>query len=254
MATDAEKRILINTTAMAEVNAGGHYLKGGDGAIPGHYGSGLFRQVEVVEYCELETVSVHAAKNSFGVCRGRWGLMTLGKKFLKGDGGDRDVLLPKYLAELKASILPKYFWWDFENRGLYPRVSSGYIYLGEDCRGKRHFDCEGFVAWVLVKALGKDKGTWRKGVSWYQDGGGGRLKIYKAVGNSYKADDGDVITTSEIRDGDILIRKPNSEGGEHIALACAGGTGVLEASSKNKGVQHSNYTANWTELARIKSL
>jgi hypothetical protein len=99
MATDAEKRILINTTAMAEVDAGGHYLKGGDGTIPGQSGSGLFWEVEVIEDCAIEKLNIHAAKNGFGVCRGRWGLMILGKQFAKGDNGDRDTLLPKYRAE-----------------------------------------------------------------------------------------------------------------------------------------------------------
>lgn len=253
MATDAEKRATMIVTAMTEVSNGSHYLTGGDGAIPGRDGTGLIRNIELLEDLTIENLGVHAAKNGFGVCRGRFEKVS-GKKFVKGNS-DRDTLLPRYLEELKASWVPQYFWWDFENTGLYPRRSSGYIYLGEDCRGKKHFDCEGFVAWVLVKALGKDKGTWRKGVGWYQNGGDGRLKIYQYTGGGkYTNVDGDTISQSEILDGDILIRKPNSQGGEHIAIARAKGSGVLEASGKNRGVIASVYQANWTHLARLKTL
>ena len=43
-------------------------------------------------------------------------------------------------------------WKSFNDSGLSPRFSADYRYLGEDCRNKRHFDCEGFVAWVIVEA------------------------------------------------------------------------------------------------------
>lgn len=165
------------------------------------------------------------------------------------------MLLPEYLEFLKASYTAPEYWKPFQSTILYPRRDAGYIFLGEDCRGKRHFDCEGLVAWVLVKALNKDKGTWRKGVKWYQDGGSGKLDVYQHVGGGkYEHENGDTITQSQIRDGDILIRKPNQWGGEHIAFACANGSGVLEASGKNVGVVFSKYHANWTQLARLKSL
>jgi hypothetical protein len=253
MPTDAEKRLTMIVTAMKEVSNGSHYMKGGDGAIPGHDGTGLQRNVELLDDLTIENLGVHAAKNGFGVCRGRWEKMTGGMQFVKGMT-ERDTLLPAYLEELKSSWLPSFFWKDFNNTGLFPRRSSGYIYLGEDCRGKKHFDCEGFVAWVLVKALGKDNGTWRKGVSWYQEGGGGRLDVYQASGSDYVSDDLGTISQSEIRDGDILIRKPNSQGGEHIGIARVNGNGVLEASGKNSGVIASVYQPNWTQLARLKTL
>ena len=116
-----------------------------------------------------------------------------GKQFAKGQY-DRDTLLPAYLDELKTCGLPSSQWKSFNHTGLFPRRSAGYLYLGEDCRGHRHFDCEGFVAWVLVKAAGKDAGTWRKGVGWYQSGGGGRLQVYQASGQKYVSNDGIVIS------------------------------------------------------------
>ena len=175
-----------------------------------------------------------------------------GKQFTKGQY-DRDTQLPAYLDDLKASWLPSLLWKSFNRTGLYPRRSSNYRFLGEDCRNRRHFDCEGFIAWVLVKAAGKDAGIWRKGLTWYQNGGDKRLDIYQASGADYVHKDGRKITTNDILDGDILIRKPNSDGGEHIAFACARGAGVLEASGKDRGVLRSTYQPNWTQLARIIS-
>ncbi len=253
MSSEAVKRMLIVTTAMAEVNAGAHYLKGADGGTPGGT-AGLFRTPRLLEDLTIDKLGVHTAESDFGVCRGRWEMLKAqgGKQFAKGQH-DRDTLLPAYLDDLKASWLPSMLWKSFNGTGLFPRRSSGYLYLGEDCRNRRHFDCEGFVAWVLVKAASKDAGTWRKGVTWYQDGGGGRLDVYQASGPNYVHKDGRKITMNDILDGDILIRKPNEWGGEHIAFACAKGTAVLEASGKDRGVLRSAYKPNWTQLARIVS-
>jgi hypothetical protein len=256
MATDDEKRQTIILTALAEQQKGGHYLKGADGAIPDSPGSGLFRSLTIDENTEIASLAIHATKNNYGTCRGRYKRVG-GLRFQKGDGpaGDRDFHLPKYLDDLNDTFLPSWIWPSYRGTGLFPRNDSGYLYLGEDCRGVRHFDCEGFIAWVLVKALGKDKGTWRKGVKWYQDGGEGRLDVYKYTGGGvYTHKDGATIGTSQIRGGDILIRKPNSYGGEHIAFALENGDGVLEASGRDRGVLLSTYHPDWTDLARIKSL
>lgn len=255
MASNSDKRFLIVATALNEVQFGSHYLKGSDGGIPDKAGSGLDRKLDLLENLTIENLGIHAAKGSWGVCRGRFAKRKAsgGKQFVKGQD-DRDRLLPAYLDQLKASYLPSTYWKDFEHTGLYPRRDAGYIFLGEDCRGKKHFDCEGFIAWVLVKALNKDKGTWRKGVGWYQDGGGGRLEVYQYVGGGKYESAEKTITQSQILDGDILIRKPNQWGGEHIAFACAQGNAVLEASGANVGVIHSAYHSNWTQLVRLKTL
>jgi hypothetical protein len=255
MASESDKRFMIIATALGEVQIGSHYLQGSDGAIPGESGSGLFRRLDLHEDLTIDHLGVHAAKNDWGVCHGRYEKVYRGKKFAKGED-DRDRLLPEYLDELKASYLPSKFWKDFNKTGLYPRRDSGYIFLGEDCRNKRHFDCEGFIAWVLVRALKKDPGTWRQGVTWYQNGGGGRLNVYQHTGGGdyYNEETDATISTSEILDGDILIRKPNKWGGEHIAFALAKGRGVFEASGANRGVIKSAYHPDWTQLARIKTV
>ena len=257
MADDASKRSLIVSFAMAEVTANSHYMKGGDGSKPGG-SAGLSRTTTLIEDLNIPNLGIHAARNSFGTCRGRWKeLAPFGRQFAKGNV-DRDVLLPAYLDELKADGQLSTQWKSFDNSGLFPRLSAGYLYLGEDCRNKRHFDCEGLVAWAIVKALGKDPYVWRKGVDWYKAGGPRkdgtkRLTVYKAVGDQY-INGGFTLNKADILDGDVLIRKPNDVGDEHIALACAGGSGVLEASGKDRGVIRSSYIANWSHLARIKDL
>lgn len=78
--------------------------------------------------------------------------------------------------------------------------------------------------------------------------------MYNATGASYTSLSLGVINKEDIRDGDILIRKPTPTGGEHIGFACAKGTGVVEASGRDRGVVFSDYKSNWTQLARIKNL
>lgn len=260
MATDAEKRAMMILCAQKEIDSGSHYMKGSSGSIPGENNSGLFRDAELLENININSANfgVFAAKNSFGTCPGRWDKMIGGKQFVKGEY-DRDILLPQYLDELKT-ISNSWEWHGFDDTGLYPRRADNYFYLGEDCWGKRHFDCEGFIAWVLIKALGKDQGTWKKGVDWFQSVNNTQLKVYQAQGASYFSSEHGTITQNDILDGDILIRKPTgkdkkgNDTGEHIAFACAKGTGVLEASGKSRGVIRSTYKANWTQLARIVNL
>ncbi len=260
MATDEDKRAMMILCAMQEVNDGSHYMKGSSGSIPSVKNSGLFRDAELLENLDIKTkdFGVFAAKNSFGTCPGRWEKVIGGKQFKSGED-DRDRLLPQYLDKLKT-VSDSWQWNSFEQTGLYPRRADNYIYLGEDCWNKRHFDCEGFIAWVLIKALSKDQGTWKKGVEWFQNPGNTRLKVYQAQGASYFSAEHGTLTQNDILDGDILIRKPTgkdkhgNDTGEHIAFACAKGTGVLEASGKSRGVIRSTYTANWTQLARIKKL
>lgn len=254
MPTEEEKRAMMILEATIQIDDGSHYMKGSSGSIPGDNKSGLFRDAEYLENLDIKSKNfgVFAAKNSFGTCQGRWAQMVGGKQFVKGQY-DRDTLLPQYLDKLKT-ISDSWTWESFENTGLYPRLANDYIYLGEDCWGKRHFDCEGFIAWVLVKALKKDQGTWKKGIEWFQNPENPGLKVYQAQGASYVSPKYGTITQNDILDGDILIRKPGSNGGEHIAFACARGTGVLEASGKSRGVIRSTYKANWTQLARIVNL
>jgi hypothetical protein len=236
--TPLELRQLIISTATSAI--GGHYLNGSDGATPGN-ADGMGRELLLKEDTTWSGISVHAAKNNYGICRGRFEKVG-GKGFKKTDSDFK--ALEKYAEDLSNTILPSFLWWDFNNTGLYPRrdVNDG-IYLGEDCRWKKHFDCESFVAWVIITALKKDKGTWRKSIEWYDGGGDGRLEVFsKAKGN--------FPDPSQFLDGDILIKlKP---GERHIGFTSAKGKQVIHASGRSTGVITSTYKDTWTALARIK--
>jgi hypothetical protein len=236
--TSLELRNLIVSTASSAI--GSHYLNGSDGAIPGT-SNGMGRELLLKEDSTWSGIAVHAAKNNYGVCRGRFEKVG-GKAFKKTDPDFK--ALEKYAEDLSSSILPSLFWGDFNNTGLYPRrdVNDG-IYLGEDCRWTRHFDCESFVAWVIVTALKKDQGTWRKSIEWYNGGGGDRLEVFSKEKGTFP-------DQSQFLDGDILIKlKP---GERHIGFTSAKGKQVIHASGRSIGVVSSTYMDTWTALARIK--
>lgn len=250
MLTKDQKRLLIVMKAYSQVLVGSHYLTGTDSAVPGGKGMDSYRNLELKEDLEIDNFAIHAAKNEYGICPGRYNRKSRSKKFSSGDAD-----LQAYLDGLKGSYLPSEQWTDFNNTGLYPRLAYGEMVLGEDCRNKRHFDCESLITWVLVEVLNKDKGIWRKGVDWFQDGGGGRLDVFKRIGLSFKNDKGKVIKKGDILNGDILISKPSSSGGEHIAFACEKGFAVIEASGRREGVISSEFKEkDWTDLARIKKI
>ena len=245
MPTDGEKRYLLLTTAWGQANLGAHYLNGSDGATPG-YANGMGRSLSLAETYEIDGCAVHAARNDYDTCRGRYQKMkgSGGKRFATGTD-DRDVQLPKYLTELSESWLPSALHYkSFKSTGLYPRRADDYIYLGEDCRGRKHFDCESFIAWVIVEALKKDKGTWRKSIEWYEQGGGGRLDVFRRTDSNFPL-------SSEFLDGDMLIRLP-PEGHRHMAFTAAKGKFVVHASGRSVGVISAPYSNTWSALARFK--
>ena len=85
MSSEATKRMLVVTTAMAEVNAGSHYLKGANGGTPGG-AAGLTRTPRLLDDLTIEKLGVHTAESDFGVCRGRWEMTTLARHQPIGSG------------------------------------------------------------------------------------------------------------------------------------------------------------------------
>ena len=153
-------RSLIVATAAHEAALGAHYINGADGGIPGmnaagEAGGGLSasRKIVLLENHTWEDLAVHAAMYGNSVCRGRYEAVG-GKKFLV-NMPDYDALKFAYMEELKMLALGHGK--AFAGTGLYPRrgrsMNGDTIYLGEDCRGKRHFDCISFVNWVLTSVL-----------------------------------------------------------------------------------------------------
>lgn len=79
VSSESVKRMLIITTATAEVNAKAHYLTGADGGMPGG-SSGLSRTPRLLEDLTIEKLGVHAAESDFGVCRGRCNAQDAGRQ------------------------------------------------------------------------------------------------------------------------------------------------------------------------------
>lgn len=251
MSDEQMKRSLIFSTAKTQADIKSHYLNGTDGGTPGNKDGQNHYLLEIKENLTEEHVSVYAVTNKNGTCSGRTERVLNGKKLVKPNQ-DRTELLPAYLEELKSSWKSYFYYPDFNNTGLYPRREDGWIFLGEDCRGKRHFDCQSFIGWVIGDAL-KKTGIWGKSIEWFNNGGDGKLDVWQGSAMPAK---------SEMLDGDILIRlqtTTNKKGQEsthrHIAFVSRGGNTIVHASGNRVGVISQLLSANptWTALARIKS-
>lgn len=90
-----------------------------------------------------------------------------------------------------------------------------FIYLGESCAGKRHFDCVGFVCYVFTRALGQT--VWRGLERW--------------------PDQGDAVDPADLQPADIVLWPG------HIALV-AGWQGdklkIIHANGDQRGVETTN--------------
>lgn len=235
-------RFAIIAYAEVQVFWGAHYLKGADGCQP-DYRDGLEgRNITLREDSTLKHLAVHAAMNGNRACHGRY--RTVGGDPLFKDPDMRKI--EQYQKSLAESNLPPSQYPAFD-KGLFPRrdpEKQGGIYLGEDCRGKRHFDCESFMAWCISSALNDTWTNWKYGVHVYDAGLKGKLEITRqADGFPDKLD---------LLNGDILIRR--TEKGEHMAFVTAKGSKVIEASDAKHGVVVSTYSPSlWTAHARIKN-
>ncbi len=153
-------RLRMVAVAASQADAGAHYLTGCFGASPGGLDVVRRRRLNLGENLEWDNLAVHAGEHTNLLsaqrpdplrCAGRYGV-TGGREI------GRDAALQRRIREyLEAnrSLDPRQ-WPSFEGVG-YPRkawdeFNDRYFYvLGEDCRNKAHFDCIGFVNWVLTQ-------------------------------------------------------------------------------------------------------
>lgn len=226
-------RLQIVTTARELV--GSHYVNATDGAIPG--GSGLKRHLGWREDTRLDHLAIHAGVKANGhVCVGRYARVG-GFRFLPGSEEEAELIA--YQKEISKKAFSTDDIPDFHETALFPRRDGpgSTIYLGEDCRGVRHFDCISFIAWVLRSVLGR--GISHE-VPYYESGGSGgkQFTVYKA---------GSFPTT--FLNGDILTKK--TADGQHIGFLTSVRT-VIHASNEANGVLESPYgDGGWTGLARL---
>lgn len=142
---------------LARRQVGEHYLWGGRGEIPG-VGTGCSLPARNVRMAPdsfdpnapIVRTAIHPLFNAY--CAGRWGAKPGGRAF-----GPRDTDLLSYLEKQKfkpPETVQDYF-------GFTPRKVSGGQYTdtalvwGEPCNGKRHFDCVGFLNWILSNAFSR---------------------------------------------------------------------------------------------------
>jgi cell wall-associated NlpC family hydrolase len=199
---------------------GSHYLWGSAGATPNAHDGAWYRTGSVGMERPLSFDPAHPSifaatcdVDDHFVCAGAYK-----KMFGGGYGYATDKELTDYLD--KISKLPSGDWPPYAG-GLTPRVVQGKnvdpdknrIVWGEDCRNVRHFDCIGFVNFVLSLTT---KERWSFSIPQY------------AAGNITPATA--VAITDPPADGDIIVINPS-----HIGFLCADGK-VLQAQDHANGV------------------
>jgi hypothetical protein len=248
-------RLMIVATAAHQAVLGAHYINGSDGGITGmnkagEAGGGLSarRKILHIEDHSWEKLAVHAAMYGKSVCRGRYSVVN-GYVFMDdtkpiktkieklSPPGAFAKLKDEYVKELETK--PVGMESDFDNTGLYPRrgrsIVGDSIYLGEDCRNKRHFDCISFVNWVLTTVLQR--------LIWFQEADYFTGK--KLGAKSLPA------TTTSFMNADIAVRI--HKGHEHIAFLTADGK-MIHARSPERGVEVSGFEMdidNDTKICRL---
>ena len=229
----AVKRFYIANLAMGQAMIGGHYLKGARGAFPGA-GAVVGRSVDLKEDSVWDTLRVHTGANSLQTCYGRW---SKAGGYLFQVGSTQLSNLKKYVADNKGK--PMSSWPHFEKPNMFPRRLKGSdsaIALGEDCRNKRHFDCIGFIYWVLHEAA--------PSVGWENFG----IESYAKNGTYW--DFLGQISASDLKYGDIVTRLTSSP--KHIGVISIGNK-VVHAAMESKGVVSESYSSSsWHGVTRIK--
>lgn len=229
---DELKRGMLVAAALGQAADGAHYLLGGWGGIPDGP-SECGRPVQLIENRKYSTIAIHTAKNGKQTCFGRWGEVG---GYLFPAGTTTSDKLNKYISENPAHSSD---WKSFEKPNLFPRRLHGEgsaIALGEDCRNKRHFDCIGFVYWVLRQ--------YNMTVVWENHNIRSFEKGFSAVESVGKC-----LTSSQLWPGDIVTRTNTTP--NHIGIY-AGFDRVVHASIENRGVVISPFASgNWTGAARV---
>ncbi len=239
--------------ARALLNLGSHYLNGSDGGHPGMKDGYKGRNVKLAERGGYDEVALHTATWSDKSCTGR--CTNVGGDEL----GPKNKAVEDYCKKnLDAGLDPK-IWQPFEGN-LYPRryleKKTSTIYVGEDCRNVRHFDCISFVNWVLGTSLQK---SFQYSIVQYEGKKSGSgviapVKTYKAPFNDLQ--NADILTNIKWEHKDNKDGKEDDKDWvvdkQHIGFYMAGGK-VIEASGAKVGVIISDYKqSDWTGMSRIK--
>jgi len=199
---------------LARGQIGAHYIKGGAGNTPGNSDGAWYSQDRLVQMHEnvtdeeppvLYAASWTGTEKRY-VCGGR---------SKQPDVAARSVGDPESTVQTSR---PWYFKWERPDALL----SSKSSVFGECCKGIRHFDCIGFVNWVLghVQENHRDIPKW----------------IAKST----------AISSREVEAGDIL-----TTGTHHIGIA-TGPSQVVHASDTHVGVVETKIAdGSWDRFGRL---
>lgn len=230
---------------VARMYLGAHYLWGAAGARPGRTDGAWYRPGSVTfatPSLEIKDCAVFAAQCTVDgtyVCAGRYMNIKGGRA-----ADDVDWDLHHYLDGMKN--LPPSAWSPYYTYYTPRRVKgSGVthkIVWGEDCRGKRHFDCISFINMVLSDAT---HSPWHNSISQLRARVGASPKESAKLGGSLERID----KAAPNVDGDLLFR-----GDDHIAFLCADGR-VIQAQDHAYGVHEREmyHPAKWTDRGRLNS-
>jgi hypothetical protein len=236
------RRAMVVATAAQQAALGAHYINGSDGGIPGmnaagEAGGGLSasRKIYLLEDYSWEKLAVHAAIYGGRMCQGRYSAVG-GRKFMPGTAELKklkDEYVPGIAGKAPATVKA------FPGSMLFPRRGRSQpgdtIYLGEDCRSKRHFDCISFVNWVLTTVVGR--------LVWYSE------KDYFA-GTKMSGQILDAKHTP-LKNGDIGVRIVGKQ--EHIGFLTSSGQ-MIHARNPERGVQVSGFEMekdSFTKICRL---
>lgn len=243
MPTVREKCERVVEVALSLV--GSHYVWGGAGATPGG-DEGINRRRGMVELVPARTspanpavFAARCAVDGVHVCGGRWDAANGGIEGGRAaNPSDQDLIA--YLEGLDAAAPEDWQpYYDFFS----PRVQEGrtvprQLVWGEDCRGKQHFDCVGFINYCIEVALDRARDIQCSIQQW-----GGDLSGTAAV-----------ALTDPPHPGDILIKSGN----HHIAFLVGDGTGdgdwgnIVHAEQTSTGVLTRAYNpGSWASRRRL---
>lgn len=235
--SDFEKdaiRLLIVFNALRQAWAGAHYLNGSVGNTPGNNdGMKESRTLGRPRDTSYEKLAIRTGEWAKERCPGRYEKVS---GYLFQPGSTELEQLKTFIEANKS--LEADSWPSFNGTGLYPRRTGGKgsaIALGEDCLGKRHFDCISFVNWVVGTTLQK-KPSWD--ITQYESGSGVPVERF------------DPLPVAKVQNADIVTR--TNEKRKHIGLLTASGQ-VVHASGEAVGVITGPYKPEkWTKLCRLK--
>lgn len=232
------RRFMIATMAMNQGLLGAHYLRGARGGIPGE-GPSVGREVLLKQDSRWDTLRVNIGANSLQNCYGRWKTV---HGFLFQVGSSELARLKTYVADNKSTKMdswPHFPDPPYTGAKLFPRRLSGAgsgIAAAEDCRGKRHFDCIGFIYWLLHETTPTVK--WENhSIRNYEQG----FKEVQKMGR---------LQAHELNHGDIVTRTDSKP--KHIGFVSFGNI-VVHASMESIGMKTQAYNReDWTGVSRVK--